>query len=438
LVDYAETDMVRGQYAARARHRIIAEIVWKKCGSRELKESLLQKAMEKLNLTYRLDKVVFELFIRSDEIVDTFSTIDGKMKFFETAARRDPGNVFVLQHFARMLLRENKLTLALSQIDDAISKDRSKSIRSLHHTRGLVLAELALTEENGDVARKWLAQSEREFLQCMAAKETDSYGHSGLASLYLGWARRVKLSTDEATEYLEKAESIVSQGLRVVSERTSLLITSAEIQKELGNQPARLNKLRQAVEADSASAIGRYLLARAYRDQGNPKKTMEVLEQIIKTDFKQVRAYVEYTRAMLELNEPIKKCAATLSQCRLDGESDPAFIGLYGGLLFVDGKYADAKKIWDHAIEQNFSYDERIKRQYIPRDPSDLTKRRRFTGTVQHVKPGYVLIQPEEGPLVISTTTIVGGTALQRLQKVTFELTFSAKGPFAENPQLLN
>ena len=94
LVEYPETDRVRGEYAARARHRIIAEIVWKKCGSRERKEGLLQKAMESLNLTYRLDKAVFDVFIRSDEIVDTFSTLDGKMKFFETAARRDPSNPF--------------------------------------------------------------------------------------------------------------------------------------------------------------------------------------------------------------------------------------------------------------------------------------------------------------------------------------------------------
>jgi tetratricopeptide (TPR) repeat protein len=433
LIEYAETDIVRGQYAARARHRIIAEIVWKKCGSRERKESLLQKAMEKLNLTYRLDKMVFEHFIRSVEIVDTFSSLDGKMKFFETAARRDPDNVFVLQHFARMLLRENKLTLALTQIDNAISKDRTKSIRSLHHTRGLILAELAITEENGDVARKRLAHSEREFLHCMAAKETDSYGHSGLASLYLRWSQRPKSSTDEATEYLEKAEAVVSQGLRVVSERTSLLITSAEIQKELGNQPARLIKLRQAVESDSASPIGRYLLARAYRDQGQPLKTMEVLERIIKTDFKQVRAYVEYTRAMLETGEPIKKCAATLAQCRLDGESDSAFVGLYGGLLFLDGKYGDAKKLWDSAKERNFSYEERIKRQFTPRDPADPTKRLQFTGVILHIKPGYVLIQPDDGPVVISTVTAVGGSILRLGQKVSFEPTFSAKGALAEN-----
>jgi tetratricopeptide (TPR) repeat protein len=390
-----------------------------------------------LPLTYRLDKMVFELFIRSEEIVDTFSTLDGKTKFFETAARRDPDNVFVLQHFARMLLRENKLTLALTQIDNAISKDRTKSIRSLHHTRGLVLAELAITEENGDVARKRLAHSEREFLHCIAAKESDSYGHSGLASLYLRWSQRPKLSTDEATEYLEKAEAVVSQGLRVVSERTSLLITSAEIQKELGNQPARLIKLRQAVDSDSASAVGRYLLARAYREQGQPRKTMEVLERIIKTDFKQVRAYVEYTRAMLEIGEPIKKCAATLAQCRLDGEADSAFVGLYGGLLFIDGKYGEAKKLWDNAKQHNFSYEERIKRQYTPRDIADLTKRMRFAGVIQHIKPGYVLIQLDEGPVVISTMTNVGATILQRSHKVTFELSFSAKGPFAEHLEIV-
>jgi hypothetical protein len=160
---------------------------------------------------------------------------------------------------------------------------------------------------------------------------------------------------------------------------------------------------------------------------------MEVLEPIIKTDFKHVRAYVEYTRAMLEVGEPIKKCAATLSQCRLDGESDPAFVGLYGGLLYMDGNYAEAKKLWDGAKEQNFSYEERIKRQYSPRDPADTAKRVRLMGVIQHVEPGYVLIQPDEGPVVLSKMTIVDGVALQDGQTVTFEPSFSAKGVLEEN-----
>jgi tetratricopeptide (TPR) repeat protein/cold shock CspA family protein len=436
LVEYAETDRVRGEYAARARHRIIAEIVWKKCGSRERKEKLLQRAMERLNLTYRLDKIVFEKFIRSDEIVATFSTLDGKIKFFETAARRDPDNVFVLQHFARMLLREKKPNLALSQIDLAISKDRTNSIRSLHHTRGLVLADLAMTEENGDVARKWMAQSEREFQYCMAARETDSYGHSGLATLYFDWSRRPKISDEEATEYLEKAEGVISDGLKVVSERTSLLIISADINKELGNQPGRLAKLREAVKSDTASVIGRYLLARAYRQQKQPKQTMEVLEPTIKTHFEAVRSYIEYTRAMLETGESFLKCAATLSQCRLDGETDPVFVGLYGGLLYMNRRYDDVVKLWERAKEQNFTYDERIKRQFDPRDPADQTKKLRFPGMILNTKPGFVIIQPDDGPTIISKTTAVGKTILQNRQRVTFLLSFSAKGPLAEGLHL--
>lgn len=433
LVEYVETDFERGLYAARARHRIIAEIVWKKCGTRAMKENLLQKAMEKLNLTYRLDKTVFELFITSDEIVDTFSTLDGKMKFFETASRRDPNNVFVLQHYARMLLREQKLSLALTQIDDAIIRDRTKAIRSLHHTRGLILTQMAVEERNDDFARKRLAQAEREFLQCIASKESDDYGHTGLARLYIDWSRRPKVSAEEANEYLEKAESVVSNALRVVSARTSVLIVSAEIQRDFGNEPERISKLREAVDSNKASEVGRYLLGRAYRDQGHPKKTMEVLEPIIKSDFKNVRAYIEYTRAMLDLGEPIRKCAATLVQCRLDGEQDAAFVGLLGGLFYMDGNFAEANKLWDVAKEHSFSFEERTKRQYTPRDPSNPTKRMRFEGSIEVVKPGYVLIQPEQGPMILGRTTNLNGDPLKHKQKVRFDVTFSAKGPLAEN-----
>ena len=437
LIDELEIRVASGEYALRARHRIIAEIVWKKCGSHELREQTLQKAIEKLNFTFRLDKDAFDLFIRSDEIVDTFRTLEGKTKFFETAARKDPGNVFVLQHFARMLLRSDKYMLALNEIDNAITKDKTKSIRSLRHTRGLILAALAITEPSADIARKWLLQSETEFQYCMTLKERDSYGHSGLADLYLRWARRPQISVEEANEYLQKAEGVVVDGLKVVSERTSLLIVSADIQKELGNKPAQLAKLREAVISDSASSIGRYLLGRMLRTEGNSKKAMEVLEPVIRTDFKHVRAYLEYTRAMLDAGEPISKCAATLGQCKLDGEMEPAFVGLYGGLLYMDDKYAEAKTLWDRAKDQRFSDEEMTRRQYRPMDPADLKKRRRFEGIVQFTKPNFVLIQRETGPVILAKSTQIDGRPLNKGDKVTFELSFSIKGAFAENLQLM-
>ena len=434
LIEYTEMNIGGGEFAARARHRTIAQIVWKKCGGRTKKEDLLHSAMEKINLTYLLDKIVFDKLIRSDEIVETFRTLEGKTKFFEIASRREPDNPFVLQHFARMLLREKKLTLALLQINAAIDKDRQKTIRSLHHTRGLILAETALTERSTDLARKWMVQAESEFQFCIAAQVKDDWGHTGLANLYVSWARRTK-SEDEAAEYLTKAEAVVTQALKVASSRTSLLITSADIQRELGDQPGRLSKLREAVSSNSASVIGRFLLARAYREGGSPSKTIEVLEPIIRTEFSAVRSYIEYTRAMLELGEPVKKCIATLMQCRLDGVSDPAFVGLYAGLLYMDGKFEDAKRLWEEAADQGFSHDERTRTQYEPRDPNDLSRFIRLSGTVDMPRSGLILIQPEDGPVVMSFTTMLDGKLLQRGMKITFQPTFSAKGPLAEKLQ---
>ena len=43
--------------------------------------------------------MVFELFFQSEEIVETFSTLAGKIKFFETAVRRDSNNVLCFNTF---------------------------------------------------------------------------------------------------------------------------------------------------------------------------------------------------------------------------------------------------------------------------------------------------------------------------------------------------
>jgi cold shock CspA family protein len=162
---------------------------------------------------------------------------------------------------------------------------------------------------------------------------------------------------------------------------------------------------------------------------------MEALEPVIRTDFKHVRAYLEYTRAMLDAGEPISKCSATLGQCKLDGETEPAFVGLYGGLLYMDEKYAEAKTLWERAKDQRFNDEEMTRRQYRPMDPTDLKKRRRFEGIVQLTKPNFVLIQRESGPVVLAKATQIDSKPLEKGDKVTFELSFSLKGAFAENLQ---
>ena len=367
MISFDETDIARGEFAARTRHRVIAEVVWKRCGIPSTRESFLQKAIEKLNLSYKLDKTIFDKFVQNDEVVETFTTFDGKCKFFETACKREPGNPFVTQHYARMLLREGRLNLALSQIDSVLKL--YDDVKVLHHTRALILAKLAITAEHEDVGRKWMLQGEYEFNRCISMSGKDSYGYQGLAQLYLDWATKVK-ADDESSDYIAKSEQVISSGLREIADRDGLWIVSAGVQKLLGNRPGQVERLKKAVQENPTAPIPRYLLGKVYRQEGNYAQCIQVLDVIIKTQFKEFRSYIEYVRAMLQSGESYTKCIAVLSQCKLDGVSDAGYTALLGGLLYLDSKTNEADELFADSANHGFSFEERNKPRFFPNDAS--------------------------------------------------------------------
>jgi tetratricopeptide (TPR) repeat protein len=308
--------------------------------------------------------------------------------------------------------------------------------RVLHHTRATVLSDLAISAESEDIGRKWMLQSEHEFRRCILMNAKDDFSYQSLASLYLGWAKKVK-SEDESAEYITKCEQIISEGLRSVRDREALWVVSADVRKWLGNEPSRIERLKNAVSESSASSvIARYLLARAYRQQGFPEKAMAVLDPVVKSRFDEFRSFVEYVKSMLLLGESYSKCVAVLSMCRLDGVTDPAYVGLLGGLLFMDGNTDEASKVFSESIRQGFSYDEKVRVQFRPNDPAERKAPLRLSGTIITVKPTYVFVQTDKYPNFISATTKLGKTILQRDIKVTFQPVFSAKGPYADNLRL--
>ena len=119
-------------------------------------------------------------------------------------------------------------------------------------------------------------QSESEYRHCISKNPNDDYGFQGLALLYLKWAKKIR-GEDESSDYINKCESVVSEGLRVVRERESLWVVSAEVQKLLGNEPSRIDKLKKAIAESKTSVIPRFLLARIYRKQGEPRKQLTSL-----------------------------------------------------------------------------------------------------------------------------------------------------------------
>jgi protein involved in temperature-dependent protein secretion len=435
VVIFDPVDETYGHYLARTRHRTIAAIIWERSSASEEREQLLLKILSALNFSYFSDRETFQHFIRSDRMVDTIRSLDGKIKFFESACKKDPENQYVRQHYARMLLREEKPDLALGQIELALKIDSTAKV--LHHTKALALRDLALDRTTSpDIALRRLAQSESEFRRCITIHNRDGYSYQGLAELYLGWAKRA-LSDDEAASYVAKAEEVINEGLRVVRLRDGLWLVSSEVQKWLGDQPSHFKALERAVADNPEGIVANHLLRRAYRKAGRLGEAKVILHKLISKHPTEFRACVEYARTLHELGEPYSTGIAVLRLSMPHGLSDPRYIACLGGMLFMNGDFSDSKGIFSESVKREFPAVESQKIQFRPRDKNNLSKPLRLPGEVIAVKAGYSFIMSSGYDTFLCPAARYSGVRMKARLEITFEPVFSARGAIAISPQIL-
>jgi len=431
VVIFDQISHKEGEFVARARHRIIATVVWERCADPGEKERILQMSLSSLNLNYGLDKDAFEHFVRVDRIVDSVRSLEAKINFFDKASQKDPLSPYVRQHYARMLLREDKGELALGQIEEAIHLD--PKIMVLYHTKGMILSYLAINNENLDLARRRLVQAEASFRHGLNIHPKDDYCYQGLAQLFLDWAKRCE-NSEEATTYIAKAEEIVNDGLKNVRVRDSLWIVSSNIQSWLGNQHSRVLALEKAVRESPGSIIARYLLARSYRKMEEYQKAIDLLDPIIKNYHDEFRSFVEYAVSLMMVKHTYSESIAILQLSTLYGFGDPRFIATYGGMLYMDERFTDASKVFAESHKHDFSSIELNTLQFRPVDFNNQNKALRLIGKIVAVKAGYAMVETSEYPSILCPGSKFNGLIMQPQMKISFEIAFCSKGAIADRP----
>jgi tetratricopeptide (TPR) repeat protein len=430
VVIWESIDEERGVFAARTRHHKIAEIVWERTLEAGVKELIVQRSLEALNLNFYLDAKAFELFVRSD-LIDAIRDLEGKIKFFEAAAKKDPNSPYVRQHYARMLRDEGLFDLALKQIDEAI--EMAPQTRVLYHTKGLVLTDLALSLESLEIGRRRLAQAEGVLTQAISTSPRDEYSYHGLGSLYLGWARRVE-DDEERALYLSRAEEAIAQGLRKVRQRESLYVLSSDIQQFVGDEPAAIRSLEKAIELHPESGIARFILARTRLRGGDPGAAIELLDPVLEKDPEDVRAATLYAHALDAAGSAYSTPAAILEQASLYGVKDPRFVATLGGMLFMNGQFSEAQEVFDNAISQEFTFEERLRVEFIPRGIDNPSEPLRLDGRVASVKAGYAFIEARGYPSFFCHSTKFGDVVMEPGKAVSFQPAFCVRGAVALDP----
>ena len=428
VVIYECLDSYKGLYAARSRHRSIARVVWERCGDSIEKERLIHSALSSLNLNYTSDKVAFEHFIRSDRLVDSIQSLEGRIKFFDLSCQKDPESPYIRQHYARMLLRNGSSELALSQIDVALSLN--SGIKILHHTRGLILLDLARNISSSEIARRRLTQSEASFRRGLTMGRKDEFFYQGLARLYFEWAKRAP-SPEESAEYLSKAEEIISDGLARAYSKSSLWIESSNIQAFIGDKPSSLLALEKAIQVSPGSIVARYLLGRTYRKENRFEDAVTVLEPTIINHFDAFRSFVEYAISLAHITRNYEEPIAVLKLSTIYGYSDPRFIATLAGMLFMSEHFSEADEVFQESTKRNFLTPELNSIQFRPINFIDPSTPFRIPGKVIQVKAGYALIESDIYPTFLCLRSGFGKTIVKIGMDITFLPAFSAKGAIA-------
>jgi tetratricopeptide (TPR) repeat protein len=307
----------------------------------------------------------------------------------------------------------------------------------LLHTKGIILGQLALDAENIDIARRRLVQSEDSFHTATAMNPRDEYGYHSLASLYLDWAKKKASTEVEATEYIAKAEEVISTGLKKAGDREGLWIVSSEIDKWLGDTPSRFMALQNAVQENPAGTVGRYILGRAYRRNNQPEQALAVLEPIIKSHQEEFRAFIEYSLALLELGRPLREVIAVLRISTTYGLADPRYIATLGGLLFLNGEFDEANKVFQESTRREFATTE-LHAVYFKAVKPGTRNPYVLTGRVLVVKPRYSLIEVQGYPKFLCHSSKYAGIQLKRDMAVNFQIEFSANGAIADHPVIVD
>jgi tetratricopeptide (TPR) repeat protein len=427
VVVYEELDPIQGTWVVRARHRTIAKIVWERCGDILHKEALIVQCLSALNLNHYTDANAFEQFIRSDNFIDGIRTLEGKTRFFDKAIEKDPDSPYVRQHYARMLTRVDRPELALSQIQKGLELD--SSIKVLYHTQGVILSRLAIASPSLDIARRRMVQAENAFRRGINIYAKDEYSYASLAELYLEWATKVPA---ESADYVSKCEATISEALRVVSSKEHLWIVSSKVNDLLGNEPGRIGDLERAVREQTSAVYPRFLLARVYRESGEPQKAIDILDPVFREHPDEFRLSLEYARALDDLGRPYNVPLAIMSLGTLYGLRDARFIATYGGMLFMNKDFTEASKIFAETTKRDFSTFDGRAVHYRPKRKDDPTKAIRLSGRVVEIKAGYGFIEVPGYPTFYCPSSKQRGIKLQRKMTIEFEACFSARGAVAD------
>jgi len=278
-----ETGGVSVEPFYESRHRLIAK---------KVADSVFST---RTSLTDAIEKVIAAAFpheitdertvldiLRNDALLDDIGEVSLKRRLFDKASERFPSSDTILLHYGRMLSQEGEYEPAEDILQRAHTID-PKNLAIIHYLGILYRDKARNTTRRGDLLRQKLYRdAESQFEIARRADPQNEFAYHSHAEMLLDMKRYEHGSDEEMDQWLNKAFSITSEGLRLVPRQNRRLIEDVHnaILGELGNIEAARTYFKSRTDAGAGPDTW-CLWARTELESQNIDESLDIVRRAL-------------------------------------------------------------------------------------------------------------------------------------------------------------
>lgn len=435
----AEPDSTSRDYVYRARHPLIAQMVFDRVlRTQEDRYDAYVKCLGALNIDYTTDRIAFRQMVKAKSVIDLFPNHDLAMRIYKLAQERAGREDGSLIH--QMALYEmNRANGSIHASAELLA--RAAQLRPFDSTIKHSQAELKLRfaeEARTPFEReKYIDECVRLARECTGRTQADAYGYVTLAKAGLTRITAIlesgeSIAAGELEAVVKEVEQGLVEGLQRYPADSYLLEAESQLAERLADSQRAIDALHRAFQANPRNGFIAIRLARCYQRGGRNALGRKVLEDALGANQGDRRLHYAYAKLLLADGGTSNEVLLYhLQRSFSPGDSNFDAQLLYARQLFVAGDLEKSKKVFLHLRDASLGAELKTKLLY----PLDSV----FRGEITRVEASYCFVARDGlGDWIYAHRNDVGELPWRDINlrlRVVFRIAFNFKGPGAFNLQ---
>jgi tetratricopeptide (TPR) repeat protein len=438
VVFAVKNDVIR-DYVYRSRHSHVAEIVFERVlvDAQDRYDEYI-RIIGAMDIDFNSDRAALKKLINAKQLMNLFNDPQMIRGIYNTANRRITNDPMVMQQEG--IFEMNSLGGSLDKATDILQKAFKNATMAQKNIIAHSLSELALRKSEKAPTHveksKYRNESRKVAQELVATSMTEHPIHT-----------LIKIGLDELTDLIEQEdessierkireiEKTISQAVQAFPDSVFILDAEAKFFDLIKKHPPALQVLKKAFQINKRSPYIAVRLAKMYEAEGDIDNAIKALKECL--DANPSDKSTNFKLAMLLAKSPDANMPEILHHLRrsfTQGDSNYIAQFWYGRFLYLKGDFSQASEIFRRLGEANI--DIRIKKE-----PRGAVKEGvmpvRYTGSIQKIESSYGFIIRDGYQDRIFAHCLYTNEeewkVLKPHMRVSFELAFNYRGPFALN-----